>query len=397
MKRRNSLLLIIEITIIITTILMIKYEDIPFKLNKYIDKLQPLQMSQTNTYLQNTVQDDENAQPVQSFTAYNGIDLSLRMFVSKVNQKELKYTDGSYIREPVVDTETLKSASQNTANYLQPKNPIELSVGDTVEFTIRIYNEGGIDTYANSVTVHLPPQLQFIIEDDLNISYGWLIDTSLRKASTSFLEKPIIDEEDKIIKGFDGNKIDYKELKIKCKVTSFGQTGEILTTIAEITGFTAKDSRPATNNIEDRDSKIANIQLPTDEQLTSYNGNSSNKSILTDRNYFYKGQEDDDDFEKLILGEFKEPLWEMVEKTNEIPTENTEIINNMQASDESTELAGGRENSEHIILSNTILLQPDSVEDSNKDTNLKIILITILSSLVILLVGILIIKRFVLV
>ena len=389
MKRRNSLLLIIEITIIITTILMIKYEDIPFKLNKYIDKLQPLQMSQTNTYLQNTVQDDENAQPVQSFTAYNGIDLSLRMFVSKVNQKELKYTDGSYIREPVVDTETLKSASQNTANYLQPKNP--------VEFTIRIYNEGGIDTYANSVTVHLPPQLQFIIEDDLNISYGWLIDTSLRKASTSFLEKPIIDEEDKIIKGFDGNKIDYKELKIKCKVTSFGQTGEILTTIAEITGFTAKDSRPATNNIEDRDSKIANIQLPTDEQLTSYNGNSSNKSILTDRNYFYKGQEDDDDFEKLILGEFKEPLWEMVEKTNEIPTENTEIINNMQASDESTELAGGRENSEHIILSNTILLQPDSVEDSNKDTNLKIILITILSSLVILLVGILIIKRFVLV
>ena len=397
MKRRNSLLLIIEITIIITTILMIKYEDIPFKLNKYIDKLQPLQMSQTNTYLQNTMQDDENAQPVQSFTAYNGIDLSLRMFVSKVNQKELKYTDGSYIREPVVDTETLKSASQNTANYLQPKNPIELSVGDTVEFTIRIYNEGGIDTYANSVTVHLPPQLQFIIEDDLNISYGWLIDTSLRKASTSFLEKPIIDEEDKIIKGFDGNKIDYKELKIKCKVTSFGQTGEILTTIAEITGFTAKDSRPATNNIEDRDSKIANIQLPTDEQLTSYNGNSSNKSILTDRNYFYKGQEDDDDFEKLILGEFKEPLWEMVEKTNEIPTENTEIINNMQASDESTELAGGRENSEHIILSNTILLQPDSVEDSNKDTNLKIILITILSSLVILLVGILIIKRFVLV
>lgn len=397
MKRRNSLLLIIEITIIITTILMIKYEDIPFKLNKYIDKLQPLQMSQTNTYLQNTMQDDENAQPVQSFTAYNGIDLSLRMFVSKVNQKELKYTDGSYIREPVVDTEPLKSASQNTANYLQPKNPIELSVGDTVEFTIRIYNEGGIDTYANSVTVHLPPQLQFIIEDDLNISYGWLIDTSLRKASTSFLEKPIIDEEDKIIKGFDGNKIDYKELKIKCKVTSFGQTGEILTTIAEITGFTAKDSRPATNNIEDRDSKIANIQLPTDEQLTSYNGNSSNKSILTDRNYFYKGQEDDDDFEKLILGEFKEPLWEMVEKTNEIPTENTEIINNMQASDESTELAGGRENSEHIILSNTILLQPDSVEDSNKDTNLKIILITILSSLVILLVGILIIKRFVLV
>ena len=34
--------------------------------------------------------------------------------------------------------------------------------------------------------------------------------------------------------------------------------------------------------------------------MTDYKGNSTNKNDLTDPNYFYKGEQDDDDFEKLI-------------------------------------------------------------------------------------------------
>ena len=398
MKFRNRQLLVVGVIAIIITIIIAKYVDKPFKLVKNTGEFKSLQMSetvtQTNTYTEDTLQNEETAQPVQEFTAYEGMDLSLRMFISKVNDKELKYSDGSYIREPIVDVETLKRTAQNTADYLHPKNPVELSVGDTVVYTIRIYNEGGIDTYANSITVHLPSQLEFIIEDELNIEYGWLIDTSLRKVSTNYLAKPIVDEEDKIIKSFNGSKLDYKELKIKCKVSSFGQTDDILTTIAEITGFTDKYGRTsASQNYKDRDSEMANINLPVDEQLALYNGNNSNKSVLTDRNYFYKGQEDDDDFEKLILGEFQEPLWEMVEKTDLIPAENTEVRNN----EAETTRAVDTEESTHILLSNSVQLQPNSVEEPNMEANIINILIAILCSSIILLVGILFIKRYVLI
>ncbi len=34
--------------------------------------------------------------------------------------------------------------------------------------------------------------------------------------------------------------------------------------------------------------------------MENYNGN-DNKEDLTDKNYYYKGQQDDDDFEKLVL------------------------------------------------------------------------------------------------
>ena len=37
--------------------------------------------------------------------------------------------------------------------------------------------------------------------------------------------------------------------------------------------------------------------------MESYNGNENNKEELTDNIYHYKGEQDDDDFEKLIIPE----------------------------------------------------------------------------------------------
>ena len=37
--------------------------------------------------------------------------------------------------------------------------------------------------------------------------------------------------------------------------------------------------------------------------MENYKGNTANKDTLNDSNYFYKGQQDDDDFEKLITKE----------------------------------------------------------------------------------------------
>ena len=247
-------------------------------------------------------------------------DLALRKFITNVNGKELVKQDGTYLREPTIDLTPLINGTGTTAEYKHPKNPVGVAVGDIVIYTLRIYNEGEIDGYASKVTDYLPPQLEFVIDDEenFNAKYGWVVDTSLRKASTSYLAKPTIDPEDTLIKAFDGTTLDYKELKIKCRVKSTKDLEKVITNIAEITEFTDANG----NTIRDRDSQKENVVLPSDENLPDYKGNASNKSILTDSNYHYKGQQDDDDFEKLILEEFDLALRKFITKINETPVTN---------------------------------------------------------------------------
>ena len=75
------------------------------------------------------------------------------------------------------------------------------------------------------------------------------------------------------------------------------------------------------NKITDRDSQVANLDLPNDSDLPDYKGNKSNKSVLSDSEYFYKGQQDDDDFEKLILQEFDLALRKFITAINDVAPE----------------------------------------------------------------------------
>ena len=247
-------------------------------------------------------------------------DLALRKFITNINGKELVNSEGKYLREPTIDLTKLKDGTETTAMYKHPKNPIGVSIGDIVIYTLRIYNEGELDGYASSVTDYLPPQLEFVMDDEenFNAKYGWQIDSSLRKATTNYLAKPSIDPEDTLIKAFDGEKLDYKELKIKCRVKSTQNLDEVITNIAEITDFTNVEGK----TVRDRDSQKQNVVLPSDVDLPDYKGNESNKSILTDANYFYEGQQDDDDFEKLILEEFDLALRKFITKVNDTPVTN---------------------------------------------------------------------------
>lgn len=285
-----------------------------------------------NTITYWTVRNPNNDQPVaevvpeektfEQETKLNlsEFDLALRKFITNINGKELLNSNGKYLREPSIDLTPLKYGTGTTANYKHPKDPIGVSVGDIVIYTLRIYNEGQIDGYASSVTDYLPPQLEFVMDDEENFNarYGWVVDSSLRKVSTTYLAKPSIDPEDTLIKAFDGTTLDYKELKIKCRVKSTEDLDKVITNIAEITDFTDKQG----NAITDRDSEKQNVVLPSDKNLPDYKGNESNKSILTDSNYFYKGQQDDDDFEKLILEEFDLALRKFITKINETPVTN---------------------------------------------------------------------------
>lgn len=230
-------------------------------------------------------------------------DLALRKFISKINDK-------SYDRSPVVDVTPLLSGS-TTASYKHIKSPVSVEAGDYVIYTIRVYNEGQVDGYVDEIVDHLPPELEFV-NDDFNAENGWVLDTSdttQRTIKTTKLSKE--NDKDNIIKAFNQQtkEISYKELYVKCLVKKTAPTQKVITNIAEIT----KSSNEY--NLVDRDNK-ANATLPSDNDLPNYKGNSNNKSDLTDKDYHYEGQEDDDDFEKIILEKFDLALRKFITGVN---------------------------------------------------------------------------------
>ena len=72
-------------------------------------------------------------------------DLALRKFITKVNNTEIKS------RIPQVDTTPLKNGTGTTAIYNHSKEPVKVSLGAVVEYTIRVYNEAEIDGYVEEI------------------------------------------------------------------------------------------------------------------------------------------------------------------------------------------------------------------------------------------------------
>ena len=251
-------------------------------------------------------------------------DLSLRKFITEVNGKAVD------TRIPVEDTTKLASGEATTAIYRHRKNPLPVAIGDIVTYTIRVYNEGKIDGYVEEITDHLPEQLEFIVDDQINIDNGWKIESSsnIKTIKTTHLSKANETKADENkIKAFDGNKLSYKEVKIRCKVIATNPMPNKITNIAEISKFTDGDG----NVIADRDSKENNVNMPKGSDLENYKDPEINRG-----EEYIPGQEDDDDFEKIILKEFDLALRKFITKINEssintrIPKEDiTPLKNNL--------------------------------------------------------------------
>lgn len=252
-------------------------------------------------------------------------DLSLRKFITKINGQKIEEL-GLTSRVPNVEgLEELKNGTANTAIYKQLKTPVKVDIGDIVTYTIRVYNEGELAGYATEITDYLPDQLEYILDDEINLKYGWKYDTeNTHRLKTNYLsnadgttsETP---EENKLA-AFDGTKLDYKDVQIRCKVVSTANMPKKITNIAEITGCKDEEGNvitsPATG---ERDSSVKNVQIPAD--LPSYKDQEINRQDPTDPDYI-PGQEDDDDFEKLLLKEFDLSLKKFITKVND-----TEITN----------------------------------------------------------------------
>ena len=244
-------------------------------------------------------EDDEDYDNIilQSF------DLALRKFIIAVsadtkieNNEYLKNENGSYQRAPVVDTSKLNTLDENgklitTAIYNHTKTPILVKQNDIVVYMLRVYNEGDIDGYASEIKDHLPPYLEFV-KDEFNEKYGWKVSEDGRTVTTKYLaskdsliEKAKKDEKGKIV-------LSYKEVPIMCKVSANAKPSENITNIADITEYLDKEKQPIT----DRDSQEDNVNLPKDKDLPHYKGNENGSYI--------PGQQDDDDFEKVIVKTF---------------------------------------------------------------------------------------------
>lgn len=228
-------------------------------------------------------------------------DLALRKFIIAVsndetidNKEYLKNNDGSYKRAPVVDTSKLNTIDENgkittTAIYNHTKEPVLVKQNDIVVYMLRVFNEGDVDGYASEIKDHLPPYLEFV-DSEFNKQYGWEVSEDGRTITTRYLEDSLInkaekDEDSKYV-------LSYKEVPIMCKVSENAKTSENITNIADITEYLDENKRPAT----DRDSQEDNVKLPEDKDLPGYKDN--------EKGEYVPGQEDDDDFEKVIVKTF---------------------------------------------------------------------------------------------
>jgi len=232
-----------------------------------------------NTYHYEGEQDDDDFEKVYVKT----FDLSLRKFISSVNGNALETS-----REPVVDVTSLQNGTDTTAIYNHPKAPISLKVGDKVIYTIRVYNEGEINGYANEVKDYLPPYLEYVENSTINRKYGWSISEDGRIVTTTYLSN-------NEISAFNGTTLDYEDLQIECKISDNAIPDERITNIAEISEYKYGDTVVS----EDIDSESDNIDenLPEDEELPNYKKDDENEPYVP-------GNEDDDDFEKVYVKEF---------------------------------------------------------------------------------------------
>ena len=249
-------------------------------------------------------------------------DLSLRKFITGVNDEQITH------RVPQVDITPLIDGSNTTAIYNHTKQPVPVALGDVVIYTIRVYNEGQMDGYVEEITDHLPAQLEFIPDHEINTQYRWVQDgENPRIVRTDYLSQANEQNAgDNKLDAFNGTTLDYRDVQIACRVVQTDPMPSKITNIADITDFTDGDG----NKVTDRDSQEDNVDMPSDEDLPNY------KDDEIDQDYV-PGQQDDDDFEKLILKELDLSLRKFITGVND------EQITNRVPQVDVTNLANGTE------------------------------------------------------
>ena len=185
-------------------------------------------------------------------------DLALRKFITSINGKAPTVTRVPSIAASEITA--LKNGTKTTAVKSHPKNALEVTTGDKVVYTIRVYNEGNVNGKATQITDYLPEGLKLAENSKINTTYGW---TNPSKDGKTMVSEYLKDKE---IAAFNGTTLAYRDVQIECEVTA--TKAQNLKNIAEITD----------DDGADRDSTPKNVNRG---------------------NYGSTSQQDDDDFEVL--------------------------------------------------------------------------------------------------
>ena len=227
-------------------------------------------------------------------------DLALRKYIVSVNGKSVSMS-------PTVDVTPLKNG-ENTAKYIHPKTPVEVSAGDRIVFAIRVYNEGNIDATNTVVLDALPEGLEYVEDSEINRTYGWVKDKDVSKTGegtakhtnykTDYLKNTTIN-------GFNretGTELSSADVQIEVKIANNVDANSVLTNIAEIMEVKGKTETGDIIDVNDRDSDENNNPYQKENRDSSnYTGSDTNPEDLSRTDTFYQGLQDDDDFAKIKI------------------------------------------------------------------------------------------------
>ena len=212
------------------------------------------------------IQDDDDYEDLT--LVVKRYDLALKKFINAVNGTQV---DPS--REPIVDTTKLANdETVHDADYTMSKDPVQVKVGDTIVYTIRVYNEGEVDAIAKEIVDNVPEGLEFVTYEvdengnyvsgsQINYQYKW--ETFTEETETGWTEgvRTRYLETQEPIKAFDkdNNVISYADVQIEFRVIS--KTPVVITNIAEITEDDGddEDSEPDNKDEEEDDQDEENV------------------------------------------------------------------------------------------------------------------------------------------
>jgi len=213
-----------------------------------------------------TIQDDNDSENLT--TVDKRFDLSLEKFITKVNGSDIKG------REP-----KLTKGSDGKIKFTKTADALAVENNDLITYTIRVYNEGTMNGYAEEVSDNIPEGLVFVKDNETNKKYGWKMydkngkETTDEKQAvsvkTTYLSKESSEKrnESALIKAFnpadDVSKIDYKDVELVFRVDQsvVKSQDRKVKNIAEITD----DADENGNEVEDMDSTPGNNNANEDD------------------------------------------------------------------------------------------------------------------------------------
>ncbi len=275
----------------------------------------PADLSSNATYYAGE-QDEDDFEKV--IILPKSFDLSLRKNITKVNNEEVVNS-----RVPNIDTTNLDAGTKTTAEYKHRKDAVVVKNGDLVEYNISLYNEGSINGVATIVKDQLPLGVKLNIDyfdkrDDkyfVTSSKGNIYEV-IYSEDTNLVEFKLDKTKTETVKYLtaheSGAKLDEEKIALQCKVDYLANETQntYFTNIAYIYEAEQSDGTVVTNQQSgadaDRDSEPYTYPNETANELTTignegYKGNSSNPSSLAQNDIHFAGEQDDDDFEKIVM------------------------------------------------------------------------------------------------